>query len=103
MRELLRKEGFFGGVYKGTFSLILRDVPGWGVYFWSYEYLKRQFNLQEAKKNGTDKSTLNLAIKMWCAGVAGQLSWSVSYPFDLIKTKIQCVDDRHMKIREATR
>jgi len=41
MRELLGKEGFLGGVYKGTFSLILRDVPGWGVYFWSYEYLKR--------------------------------------------------------------
>ena len=74
MREtikLLRNEGFFGGVYKGILSLLLRDVPGWGVYFWSYEFLKRRFNLQEAKRNGTENTKLNIMIKMWCAGVAG--------------------------------
>jgi len=26
---------------------------------------------------------------MWCGGVAGQLSWIVSYPADVIKTRIQ--------------
>ena len=86
--QLVKSEGFFGGVYKGMLSLLCRDVPAWGVYFSCYEVLKDQFKMGEAKKNGTDNSTLNIMIKMWCAGVAGQASWTVSYPFDTIKTQI---------------
>ena len=37
--ELIRGEGY-AGLYKGFGALLLRDVPGWGVYFWCYEYLK---------------------------------------------------------------
>ena len=69
--ELCRMEGFFNGVYKGVISLLLRDVPGWGVYFCTYEYLKKCFKMDEAKKEGTDNSPLNMLIKMWAAGVAG--------------------------------
>ena len=98
---LLRNEGFFRGIYKGMFALLLRDVPGWGVYFWAYEWLKGMFKLQEAKLNGTDNSNLNMMIKMWCAGVAGQASWFVSYPFDIIKTQIQVTSDRNVPIREV--
>jgi len=70
--ELLRNEGF-GGLYKGYGALMLRDVPGWGMYFWSYEFLKDIMGVAEAKKNGTDKDnkTLNMLIMMWCGGVAG--------------------------------
>lgn len=99
--QLVKSEGFFGGVYKGMLSLLCRDVPAWGVYFSCYEVLKDQFKMGEAKKNGTDNSTLNIMIKMWCAGVAGQASWTVSYPFDTIKTQIQCTVNRRVSIREA--
>lgn len=99
--QLLRNEGFIGGIYKGLVALLCRDIPGWGVYFCGYEFLKNSFNMQEAKKNGTDYSSLNMMIKMWCAGVAGQASWFVSYPFDIIKSQIQCVSDRRVTIREA--
>ena len=98
---LLRNEGFFGGVYKGMLALLLRDVPGWGVYFWSYEFLKRQFGMDQAKRNGTDNTKLNIMIKMWCAGVAGQCSWFVSYPMDIVKTQIQCTADRRVPMREV--
>lgn len=98
---LLRNEGFIGGVYKGMLALLLRDVPGWGVYFWSYEFLKRQFGMGEAKRNGTDNTKLNIMIKMWCAGVAGQCSWFVSYPMDIVKTQIQCTADRRVPMREV--
>ena len=67
---LIHNEGF-SGLYKGIGALLLRDVPGWGVYFWSYELLKGMFGIPEAKKNGTDNSMLNMAIKCWCGGVAG--------------------------------
>ena len=100
--ELMAKEGF-GGLYKGFFALFLRDVPGWGVYFWSYEFLKRAFGIDEAKRQGTDNSALNMAIKMWCAGVAGQASWAVSYPQDIIKTQIQVQETRKVQMREVVR
>lgn len=48
--KLLRTEGFFNGVYKGMFALLLRDVPGWGVYFSTYEFLKRSFKIKEARE-----------------------------------------------------
>ena len=83
--ELLRTEGW-SGLYKGFGALMLRDVPGWGVYFYSYEALKEFFGMTEAKKEGSDNSMLNMSIKMWCAGVAGQASWAVSYPYDIVKT-----------------
>lgn len=100
--KLWQREGFFGGVYKGMFSLLMRDVPGWGVYFSCYEILKKAFNMDDAKRDGNDYSSLNMMIKMWCAGVAGQASWVVSYPADIIKTQIQCNADRRVTIREVS-
>lgn len=100
--ELIRSEGF-GGLYKGFGALMLRDVPGWGVYFYSYEALKEQFGIPEAKKNGTDNTMLNMAIKCWCAGVAGQTSWLVSYPYDIIKTQIQINETRKVPMLEVVR
>ena len=99
---LMRNEGF-GGLYKGFGALMLRDVPGWGVYFWSYEMLKNFFGIPEAKKSGTDKTMLNVAIQMWCGGVAGQCSWMISYPFDIIKTQIQVNETRRVPMLEVIR
>ena len=28
------------GVYKGLAATFVREVPGWGIYFWAYEYFK---------------------------------------------------------------
>jgi len=47
--ELIRSEGY-AGLYKGFGALVCRDIPGWGVYFWTYEVLKKYFGIYEAKK-----------------------------------------------------
>ena len=101
-RVIYRQEGI-GGFYRGFGALWWRDVPGWAVYFWAYDFLKRVSGLDEARKNGTEYTKLNFAIKLWAAGVAGQISWLVCYPFDLIKTRIQCTTSRKMTIREVCR
>lgn len=44
---------------------------------------------------------LNMMILMWCGGVAGQMSWAAGYPFDIVKTQIQCNDARKVPIMEA--
>ena len=41
------------GLYKGFGALMLRDVPGWGVYFYSYELLKDMFGITDCMKGGT--------------------------------------------------
>ena len=40
-RALLSEFGI-KGFYRGYWPLVWRDVPGWAIYFWSYEYLKQQ-------------------------------------------------------------
>ena len=100
--ELIRNEGY-GGLYKGFGALMLRDVPGWGTYFFTYAFLKKLFGMEQAKKDGTENSALNMAIKFWAAGTAGQASWVVSYPFDIIKTKIQCTESRRVPLREVVK
>ena len=100
--ELISNEGAWA-LYKGLGPLFWRDVPGWGVYFFSYDCLQRAFGIQEAKKNGTEYSKLNIAIKIWCGGVAGQLSWVVGMPFDVIKTQIQCTESRWVPAMEVSR
>ena len=41
---MMRTEGSMS-LYKGFGALLLRDVPGWGVYFCSYEILKDLFGV----------------------------------------------------------
>ena len=79
--------------------LLWRDVPGWGAYFCSYEFLKNCFGVCEE----TPLSYHVVAIKMWSGGVAGQISWLVSYPWDIIKTKIQCNEQRVVSTKEIIR
>lgn len=69
------------GLYKGNLITVLREIPGVAVYFASYEYFKM---LIEAKFGETHWNPLV------AGGLAGFLSWVVSYPQDAVKTKLQC-------------
>ena len=82
----------------------MEDVPGFAAYFWAYEWLKELFGLaNSAEENvqSNSNSSLNLITRIWCGGVAGQISWIVSYPFDIIKTEIQCTQHRKVSMREV--
>lgn len=79
--ELVAQYGY-RGIYRGYWPLFWRDVPAWSVYFWAYDFLKHHF----VKNEGTSwRKTVKLIVS---AGVAGQLSWIVSYPMDVIKCVI---------------
>lgn len=83
------------GLYKGGWPLFWRDVPSWGVYFWSYELLKEKFT----HENPQNRPNLDLLVTMVCGGIAGQLSWIVSYPFDIVKTVIQTSDTKMTQLQ----
>ena len=41
-RELVREHGVAKGLFRGTVSTILREVPQYAPYFWWYEAIKRR-------------------------------------------------------------
>jgi hypothetical protein len=79
---IIKNEGY-KGLFKGFWATFFRDVPGWAVYFYAYEALKavaRKYMRPESRQRH------DLAIRLTAGGIAGQLSWIVSFPFDVIKT-----------------
>lgn len=70
------KKGGARGFSRGLGMTIARDVPGCGVYFISYEMLVR----------GRED---NVPVLFVAGGIAGMLSWAVTYPQDVIKSRMQ--------------
>lgn len=65
------------------FCTVLREIPSIAGQFAAYEYLKQLF----LKRSRSDR--LTMAEVSITGGLAGVLCWLVSYPQDIIKTKLQ--------------
>lgn len=71
------------GLYFGMVITLLRETPSYGFYFITYEYLLRTLHQSYESQYFKD-------IKlMFAGGIAGALGWLSTYPFDVIKTRIQ--------------
>jgi solute carrier family 25 (mitochondrial carnitine/acylcarnitine transporter), member 20/29 len=84
-------------LYQGFWATILREVPAFGLYFCTYDYLKDVTN-NLLIKYWNDDSTVTIPTTItshtWIAsaiagGLSGSLTWAIVYPIDLIKSKIQ--------------
>lgn len=82
VRNIYRNEGFFG-LYRGWNATVLRETPSIGMYFFSYKYSKEALTNMQGLKEANDSAI------MLAGGIAGAMSWSLVYPFDVIKTIIQ--------------
>ncbi|GFS88263.1 hypothetical protein NPIL_702771 [Nephila pilipes] len=80
LMKAFKSEGF-RGVYRGLGSTILRDAPGFGVYFSGYEYLMGLVS--------DPKGVPNTVTLLSVGGLAGVISWIVIYPVDVIKSRLQ--------------
>lgn len=99
------------GFTRGYTAMLLRDSPGFALYFCTFEFLKRFFRIPEKEelvKNSeacTSKYCLGVTLafeKFLCGGTAGCLTWFTCYPFDTIKTKMQTyVGDDRLRFRDA--
>lgn len=77
--------GLAYGLYKGTSATLLREAQAYGVWFLAYEYLMNA----DARRNGyarRDVPTWRLALY---GGLAGEAFWLSSYPFDVVKSRMQ--------------
>jgi solute carrier family 25 carnitine/acylcarnitine transporter 20/29 len=86
-------------LYQGWWTTCLREVPAFGLYFVSYDYLKDVANEYIANNmdvvpTAPDSPTNNDHSHTWMAsafagGCAGCITWALVYPVDVIKTHIQ--------------
>eukprot|EP00163_Fabomonas_tropica_P018055 TRINITY_DN3205_c0_g7_i3.p1 TRINITY_DN3205_c0_g7~~TRINITY_DN3205_c0_g7_i3.p1 ORF type:complete len:252 (+),score=21.87 TRINITY_DN3205_c0_g7_i3:575-1330(+) len=81
------------GVMRGIVPTFWREWPATGSYFMTYEYLKRYMT---PKGQETSHTTL-----LFAGGVAGIVSWVITYPFDIIKTRIQEHDRNTTMVQTA--
>ncbi|KAH8810454.1 carnitine/acyl carnitine carrier [Flagelloscypha sp. PMI_526] len=97
--KILRTEGLFKGLYRGLGTTALRDL-GYGWYFLAYEATTRYFTPPRPGSRPIDHSSLmeeaehemrevNWGVLLLAGGVAGIAGWLPTFPFDLIKTRIQ--------------
>ena len=76
-RQIWRGEGV-RGLFRGLGVTVAREIPAFALYFASFEAMTRQ--------PGQPVGTAHLMV---AGGVAGVLSWTVTYPVDIIKSRLQ--------------
>jgi len=84
-KSTLRRKGGIRNFYVGFAPHFLCECGWRGIYFTSYEYLKRCISPEQ----GIDFAPrLPLYQSMTCAGLAGFLSWICIYPIDVVRSKM---------------
>ena len=81
-------------LFKGLSSTFTREMPGFAIYFTSYEYMKKI--LIGRSNNDSIIDTINNLQPydhFIMGGISGFLAWFFIYPQDLVKTQIQASTD----------
>ncbi|KAM6976499.1 solute carrier family 25 member 48 [Aplochiton taeniatus] len=79
--SILQAEGL-QGLYRGAGAMVLRDVPGYTLYFIPYTLLCGLFN--------PDSGASPHPGSIWLAGgLAGSISWVTATPADVVKSRLQ--------------
>jgi solute carrier family 25 carnitine/acylcarnitine transporter 20/29 len=93
--KVFKNQGF-NGLYTGFTASAMREIPSFGVFFLVYRQSLNTLN-SLTKKYRTPTNTVNnnsttigAGLNTFIAGgIAGSVSWTCIYPFDVIKSNIQ--------------
>ena len=78
VRAIVKTSGY-KGLARGLLTTIVREVPAFGLYFGSFEYLMRLL---------PDYKDYNPWV-FTAGGLAGVISWVPTYPIDVVKSRLQ--------------
>ncbi|GAB5373237.1 hypothetical protein AAMO2058_001733000 [Amorphochlora amoebiformis] len=81
---IIRHEGF-PALYKGIFPTLCGSVPYVGIEFSVYATLKASAYIPKLP-NSTELTVLG---KLFCGGAAAMVGQTITYPFDLIRRRMQ--------------
>jgi solute carrier family 25 carnitine/acylcarnitine transporter 20/29 len=73
------------GLYRGEAVTVLREAQAYGVWFLTFEYLMNS----DAARNGIVRKEVPTWKIAAYGGLAGEALWLASYPFDVVKSKMQ--------------
>ena len=85
VRKLSAHQGVFRGLYRGQAVTILREAQAYGIWFLTFEYLMNA----DAARNNIRRNDISQVKVATYGGLAGEALWLASYPFDVIKSKMQ--------------
>lgn len=89
------------GVYRGSAVTLLREAQAYGFWFLTFEYLMNT-DAHRNKILRKDIPTWKVALY---GGLAGEALWIASYPFDVVKSKMQSdgfgADQRYKTMRDC--
>lgn len=86
------KHSGYSGFGKGLAVCIVRDIPSFGAFFYTYELLIGRPNWLNYGGNygiGSIDQVVDFSKVVFAGGVAGVNSWVITYPADVVKTRIQ--------------
>ncbi|KAG2028087.1 hypothetical protein GB937_000540 [Aspergillus fischeri] len=86
IRKLVSQGGVLRGLYRGQNVTYLREAQAYGTWFLTFEYLMNQ----DAKRNNIKREEISSIKVATYGGLAGEVLWLSSYPFDVVKSKMQC-------------
>jgi solute carrier family 25 (mitochondrial carnitine/acylcarnitine transporter), member 20/29 len=85
IRKLSAREGILRGLYRGEAVTLLREAQAYGVWFLVFEYLMSS----DAARNNVQRKDIPSTKVALYGGLAGEALWLASYPFDVVKSKMQ--------------
>ncbi|PTB69209.1 mitochondrial carrier [Trichoderma citrinoviride] len=77
--------GALRGLYRGEVVTVWREAFAYGAWFTAFEYLMNA----DAARNGIDRKEIPSYKIALYGGLAGEALWLASYPFDVVKSKMQ--------------
>jgi len=86
IRTLIAQAGVAKGLYRGQAVTLLREAQAYGVWFATYEFLMQGDVARRGLSGREEVEPWRLALY---GGVAGEMLWLASYPFDVVKSKMQ--------------
>jgi solute carrier family 25 carnitine/acylcarnitine transporter 20/29 len=85
IKKLSAHEGVLRGLYRGQAVTLYREAQAYGVWFLTFEYLMAR----DMKRNNVKREEISSPKVAFYGGLAGEALWIASYPFDVIKSKMQ--------------
>ena len=85
IRQLSSQHGLGHGLYRGSTVTLLREAQAYGVWFLTFEYLMQS----DAFRNHLRRQDISSWKVAFYGGLAGEALWIASYPFDVVKSKMQ--------------
>ena len=85
VRKLSAHEGVLRGLYRGELVTIIREAQAYGIWFLTFEYLMHH----DMKRNNIKREEISSLRVATYGGLAGEALWIASYPFDVVKSKMQ--------------